>query len=987
MRKLLALICLLGGTRLADAQPLLNPVLYSLTEKDGLTDNAVNCFFQDSRGIMWMGTSFGLNSFDGSQIKTWHNGPTEGTLANDAVNDIKEDEQGLLWIATGNGLSRYDYNQRSFKNFYFPGKQEVLNRFYSLALDGNTVYLATEDGLVVFDRQRQQFLHFRNADATANRINKIFIDSRHRIWLGTYWGLWRFDDKTKLFTAYSSPANDQPFDGLVTDIFEDHLHQLWFSTWNRGLKKTDPEKKTVRAFMDFVNANGNVTSIAEQKENDGRFSLWTSTNLARLDTLRHAFLNMTTGDAVNQKPVSCNRLYCDRDNLLWIGTNEGVKIYNPARQYFHTTVLSSFVPLTSQGISLFPLNGSFLMGGEGGTALLLFTDSVKQLKNYSSRIPGGAAVMQIMKGPSGTYWICTSNGLFLFDSLLNLKKIRKHEEGNARSLPKDFLNGTLLKKDGEVWVLPWRKGIWKTDAGATVFERVLTKNGDTLMPASNLSKALEDAYGNIWITDYTGGLFKYTPATGRLENIITRRRLSNACLLDGKLWTVATDRVFCVAVTDTAVQSWPLPEGKNKYEYDFIPDGKGWLWIATKTGLLAFNMVSKEFKSFTVEDGLYEDNLEITFARLSDGNILMFAGTYATRFSPDIVQQQYNPAPLLFTGISINGEERIVEGNSIGLGWNEKNITLYWALLNYSNPLSNKYYYKLDGASNSWQYAGNKGTVRFNSLEPGTYVFHYAAASSQGIMSSEKTIRIIVQPPFWQTWWFKTTALLLVSILFFLVVRYISQRNLKEKLLRLEKEQAIEKERNRISRDMHDELGSGLTKIAILSEVIKTRPSSTAGTIDKISETARSLVDNLDEMVWALNPQNDSLDKLAGYIAEYANQYLEGTPISCIIELPDEVQPRYINEEKRRNIFMVVKEFLNNSVKHSGAATIFIRLEQSTAGFTLTLRDDGKGFDETRVSSTGNGLKNMQQRIKDAGGDSLLTSGREGTVLKIMFGS
>ncbi len=961
-----------------------NVVLYSLSEKDGLTDNSITCLFQDSRGIMWMGSNYGLNSFDGSVVRQYHHTGDSNSLASDAVNDIKEDAAQTMWIATGSGLSAYSLKTKKFINYYFDKKKEVLNRYYSIAILNNNILLGTEDGLVLFDKQGSKFSLYKNTtDAANNRINKVYIDRKKRIWLCTYNGIWLFDINSKNFLCYNSAANDALFDGLVNDIYEDHLGQLWFGTWSKGLKKLDPATKTIQSYLHFTNSTTTLLSIAEQQTAQG-YTLWVNSNLSKLNTTTGSFNPLLQSAAQKNILNNASRLYCDNHNLLWIATEEGIKIYNPARQYFNTVVLSGFVPLTSQGVSLLALQNKFLLGAEGGTALLVFNDSLQQLKNISKEVSLGAAVMNIQKNDKNNFWLCTSQGLLELDGTLKQKKWLQHNDKISGSLPKNFLNTVLLKRNGEVWVMPWRKGIWQMDTTNYTFSRVLTLKKDSLMVSGNISKAVEDEHGSIWITDYTGGLYKYTPQSGNIENIIPSHRFTNLYITGTQLWTVGASEIFSVDINTNKINITALPQGKNKYGYDFIIGDSGHLWIATKNGLLYFNTSTKTFQSYTESDGLYNDIADITFARLSNGNILMAGGTYITSFSPSIALQDKTKYPLLFTEAAADGIEKITDRNRVEFNWDEKNITLQWALLNFSNPSANAYYYKLDGVDKDWQVAGNKGIASFNSLEPGKYTFHYKAATSDGVSSEEKTLQLIIHPPFWKTWWFILLAIAAIGILFYTVVRYISQRNLKEKVLQLEKEQAVEKERNRISRDMHDDLGSGLTKIAILTEVIKTKQQSNEQ-IEKISETARTLVDNLDEMVWALNPKNDSLDKLAAYIAAYAHQFLDGTGIDCIVELPEEILPLPVSEEKRRNIFMVVKEFLNNTVKHSGAANLHITLQQQNNTFTFMLKDDGKGFDVSAANPLGNGVKNMQQRIADAGGEAELVSNKNGTVLYIRF--
>jgi ligand-binding sensor domain-containing protein len=223
-----------------------NIVLYSLTEKDGLTDNSVNTFFEDSRGVMWLGTNYGLNTVDGSVIKNFLSKNGCGNcLANDVVNDIKEDGDKNLWIATANGLSMYNLQAKIFTNYFFNSNDEALNRFYSVSLVDTVLLLSTEKGLIKFSIITKQFTLIQNPDNSAgsNRIGKIFTDSKKRIWLGTSNGLWQFNLKTNKFINVQSPANDMLFDGFITDIFESHDGQIYFGTWSKGLKKINTETK------------------------------------------------------------------------------------------------------------------------------------------------------------------------------------------------------------------------------------------------------------------------------------------------------------------------------------------------------------------------------------------------------------------------------------------------------------------------------------------------------------------------------------------------------------------------------------------------------------------------------------------------------------------------------------------------------------------------------------------------------------------------
>src|SRR6185437_1918772 len=200
---------------------------------------------------------------------------------------------------------------------------------------------------------------------------------------------------------------------------------------------------------------------------------------------------------------------------------------------------------------------------------------------------------------------------------------------------------------------------------------------------------------------------------------------------------------------------------------------------------------------------------------------------------------------------------------------------------------------------------------------------------------------------------------------------------LREKILKLEKEQAVEIERNRIARDMHDDLGSGLTKIAILSEVtkahIKNEASATAS-LDIISAASRELVDNLQDIIWVLNPKNDSVESLILYLKEYAESFFEHTPVSLRFDCDQEAGHISLSEEKRRNIFLVVKEACNNILKHAGATTVNINIGVEGDGISIEIADDGRGFEDGSTARFSNGLQNMKNRIQQINGEFLLIS-------------
>jgi signal transduction histidine kinase len=212
-------------------------------------------------------------------------------------------------------------------------------------------------------------------------------------------------------------------------------------------------------------------------------------------------------------------------------------------------------------------------------------------------------------------------------------------------------------------------------------------------------------------------------------------------------------------------------------------------------------------------------------------------------------------------------------------------------------------------------------------------------------------------------------------------VRYVLQRNLREKILKLEKEQAVEKERNRIASDMHDDLGSGLTKIAILSEVAKTQiasPDHASANLDVISAASRELVDNLQDIIWVLNPRNDSLNSLILYIREYTESFFEPAGVNYEFSCDDMERRLTLSEEQRRNIFLAVKESCNNILKHAEASSVCISLKLKHNSIIITIKDNGRGFDRKEVGNFSNGLQNIHNRMRQINATCVIESVKNG---------
>jgi signal transduction histidine kinase len=302
-------------------------------------------------------------------------------------------------------------------------------------------------------------------------------------------------------------------------------------------------------------------------------------------------------------------------------------------------------------------------------------------------------------------------------------------------------------------------------------------------------------------------------------------------------------------------------------------------------------------------------------------------------------------------------------------------LEIHYAALSFRAPERNKFKYKLEGLDPDWIEAGTRQVAYYNNLAPGNYRFHVVACNNDGVWNNEGAILpVILQPHLWQTWWFRGAAVVLVAGLIGGAARYTTRKRMARKLERLEQQHAIEKERSRIARDMHDELGAKLTRISFQGASAKRRladPAEAELQIEGISRTARELVSSLDEIVWAVDPENDSLDSLANYVSRYASEFFDDSSVECHLRIPGELPASRLATDVRHNVFLSVKEALNNVLKHSGATRVEVELRASGREVELIITDNGVGMPlidsngggSARTRRTGHGLANMRERL------------------------
>lgn len=962
----------------------------------GLSSPVVSCVYQDSTGYLWFGTNDGLDRYDGYGFTSYRHQLGDSTsLINAIVQTLHEDKNGNLWVITSRGLDKLDRITGRFTH-YTPAPPrsglEWRSHIFSICEDDSGLFwIGTGDGLAVFNPATGVFVQLRH-DSTnsgsvkSNITNATYRDRSGTIWIGTDEGLDKLDRRTRQFFHYwcadSVESDWRNSIHHVTAIFEDHSGVLWFGT-NGGLIAFDRRTGIFTPYSHDPKdeqslSDNHVSSICEDKSG----VLWVGTWLGGLnafDTKSKKFLHYMH-DENDSRSLSSNNTWTvcfDRSGTLWIGTGlEGVNKLNWTKTRFIHYKHAEGKRGTLSADKVFRLS-------EDNAGMLWLV--TKWLEIFDPRtqmfIPKlqDETIKQIVHDRKGMLLLGTPHGIYEYNGRKRLFHI--HDE-NGREFRPD-VNAFCETRDDKLLIGTYEDGLFLIDRRTNTAKRVKT----TI--STLINKIFEDASGLIWVGMREGGLLCFDP----IKNTEVRYAFDskNPSSLSGNtVMTIYEDKAGSLwlgtdiglnkldRATSTFTHFTEKDGLPSNVVYAIAEDNHGNLWVSTSRGISKFNPKTSVFKNYDVSDGL-AGNLFYARAGLRARNGEMYFGgpNGLTRFHPDSIKDNLYLPPIVITKFNIFDKPAQLDTaislkKTLELSYKENIISFEFSALSYLSPERNLYAYKLEGFDTGWVYCGTRRHATYTNLDGGKYTFRAKGSNNDGVWNETGTsIAVIITPPFWKTWWFTTFLWVTLAGSAGGAVRYVEIRKMRQRMRVLEQQQALDHERLRISRDMHDEVGATLTEIAILSELAQTDMQKTTEArahIQKIAEHSRQVIDNIGEIIWAINPTNDHLVNLASYLRTYAVQYLSHSSIRCRANFPESVPDLHLSAESRRNIFLVVKEALHNVVKHSEATDVNMTLTADDQVIAIAIEDNGKGFHLNEDTREGIGLHSMKKRAEDIGG-------------------
>jgi signal transduction histidine kinase len=311
-------------------------------------------------------------------------------------------------------------------------------------------------------------------------------------------------------------------------------------------------------------------------------------------------------------------------------------------------------------------------------------------------------------------------------------------------------------------------------------------------------------------------------------------------------------------------------------------------------------------------------------------------------------------------------------GSSLSLPPDYDKIEIDYTAMSFSSPENVRFRYRMRGVDKEWVEAGSQRSAKYPRLAAGRYEFHVTACNDVGVWREKgASLTFVVRPFFWQTWWFESLIWLGAVALVTGVAVAVLRRRHHTLLRALERQRAIEFERARIARDMHDQLGSGLTKAGMLAEALRREAgeeSSLRPRFHLLRETLERMTVTMDELVWAVNPRHDTLDGLANYVIRYTQEFLADTSITCVLDVPADLPAVSVNAPIRHNLFLAFEEALSNAARHAAATEVTVRVAFREGLLTLDVVDNGRGFTNSSLRDGAHGLENMRQRLSLIGG-------------------
>jgi len=949
---------------------------------DGLAHSGVRSIYQDAKGYLWFGTNEGVSRFDGYRFTNY--GTRDG-LSNSYVNGITEDRDGRIWVATnGGGVSRFidDPHQSPLlrrgepssavrlKFITYPvGSSTESNRVNRLLFDAEgRLWCATDVGLYsgVPDSNGEVRFEVVSPHAPCGDRMAAFSDSHGRLWFGISEDLIEVVQGQIVKYGRAGEVGRLP----ITAIGEDRQGRLLVASERELLEFVAPADGGSIGHWNRIPLGLKPNTVISSMLADDAGSLWMGTNLGLIKYKDGRHADYTTTQGLSDNDILA--LYEDRDGNLWAGTVGAGVCKISCDMLISFTRAEGLVIQDVHGI-IEDRRGRVLVFNSAGDLSEVLEDKVVPIDRHQST-QNKALDNRILQDSRGDWWIGTDSGLY------RLQGPERQFRGGKKftlsdGLPEAYVFAITEDQAGKVWVAldgPRFFCLNATRSGQSVFDRILFTGA---WPSKRVIRLMADRSGALWMAEYgalarlkNGNIELLQPADGLPETD------PRAFFQDSRGWLWIGQRYKGVSVTKDPTANTPKfvnYSTENGLASDTVwtitEDDFGRMYFGTGRGLDRLDVSTGRIRHFTTADGLAGNQIH-NCIKDSRGNIWVATITGLSKLNPRAERVIGRGSPIYLARIEIAGEDlpiaetgtALVPG--LELSASRNNLLIEFLGLDFHGERALKYQYQLEGADQDWSPPTEQRSVNYARLAPGSYRFLVRAINQEGIPSEEPAaLQFRILPPIWQRWWFLALAAMLSGLGIYATHRYRVARLIE-----------LERVRTRIASDLHDDIGSNLSVIAGLSDVLRRRTdgndSPTDPRLSLIAAVSQRSLEAMSDIVWAVNPKKDHLLDLTQRLRLFADEAFFTHNIEFRFSAPQLPSDKRIGAETRREVFLIFKEAVNNIVRHSGCANAEATLQVDHKTLVLLISDDGRGFDPT-LARAGEGLASMRRRAERIDGE------------------
>ncbi|HET7117058.1 MAG TPA: two-component regulator propeller domain-containing protein [Hanamia sp.] len=815
---LTGLLVFVAGTENLFAQQLhnLSRLFFDqITTQNGLSGNEITCLYHDKRGFLWIGTHNGLNEYDGRDVKVFqHSRFDSHSIIDNYIISIAEDDSGYLWLGTNEGICRFNPYDHQSMNY-----SHQLQNPFSLNDNQNchvyidkegTVWIGNESGLSYFNKKSKHFIPVQILPDSLNKqrlssVGRFLEDSKGRLWLGTFSGLVLFNRKQHTFKRFTLNPETKPGANAITTLFEDHQGRIWVGIWGSGLIEFDPvtclfypykwnHKNTFKSTVNLV------FSLGETRTGNGHYTLWagTSEGLLKIDSFPVNDRSVThiLPDHSDLHSLSDNQIRCmitDNENILWIGTDNGLDEYVPGDQLFSDiTYLKGNISKILVDTSEKPVH--YFVAAWYGNGLTELDDHFHILHEWKQVPPNSnnvnnVQISDVLRSKNGLLWIGTFNGLYSYDEKRNIFNGYLHKDGKDSSPASNKIISLMEDDSGLLWIGTYGHGMDVYDPVKKTFTHYHHSKVNPYSICNDLVWGIyKDKFNQVWVgTDKGLSLFNrkqnqfinYTDHQNDSQSL-KGNIVSGIIAGDDSTFWIATNKGLNRLNTRNGLFTlYAQEEGlANNNITALVKDTNGRLWMCTGSGISSFDPVKKTFINYDEQNGLQGGDFAGVMAKDKDGNILVGRKGSLLRFNPAEFQSSSSTSPTYITEVRVGGRKVVFhrpveESGALILHYPLNNFSATFDAPQFFNGKATKYAYRLDGVDAKWIFAANRNFVSYSNLTAGNYTLHVKAANSQGVWNKADTqLHITVLPPFWKTWWFRLAVVLMVALLIYSVFTY-----------------------------------------------------------------------------------------------------------------------------------------------------------------------------------------------------------------------